>query len=164
MLERRKVAIFLGATCAYSTGVFGQNSSKNSTKERFLPTPASLQATARLATQKGEPLVILVSLPGCPWCELLRRNYLLPMRGEGVHAFQITVNDGTTVVADFAGNPSSGQHITDLYKAKMNPTLLFFNARGEEIAPRIVGVASTELIGNQIDQSLQTARAVLRKT
>lgn len=86
------------------------------------------------------------------------------MRGEGVHAFQITVNDGTTVVADFAGNPSSGQHITDLYKAKMNPTLLFFNARGEEIAPRIVGVASTELIGNQIDQSLQTARAVLRKT
>jgi hypothetical protein len=46
---------------------------------------------------RGEPLVLLVSLPGCPYCELVRRNYLLPARKEaGLQAWQLNVADAST--------------------------------------------------------------------
>lgn len=127
-------------------------------KETPLPTPASLQAAGTAAKALGQPLVLMVSLPGCPWCELLRRNYLAPMRGEGVQAFQITVNDRTRAVRDFKDAPSTGFDIAQGYGAKLTPTLLFLNVVGQEIAPRIEGVASADLIGAQLQTSLQTAR------
>jgi thioredoxin-related protein len=111
----------------------------------------------------GEPLVLLVSLPGCPWCELLRRNYLAPMRAEGLPAFQITVNDRKRPVANFQGVSSHGADIAQVYQAKLTPTVMFLNAQGVEIAPRIAGVASADLVGAQLDNALVTARQQLRK-
>lgn len=127
-------------------------------KETPLPTPASLQVAAVAATTQREPIVLLVSLPGCPWCELLRRNYLAPMRLEGVQAFQIMVNDRTRMVRDFNGQPNTGAAIAQSYQAKLTPTVLFLDARGQEIAPRIEGVASADLLGAQLEGNLQAAR------
>jgi hypothetical protein len=127
-------------------------------KETFLPTPTSLREAALAAQSKGEPLVMLVSLPGCVWCELLRRNYLGPMRLEGVHAFQITINDKKQVVDNFQGQPSHGANIATAHQAKFTPTLMFFNAQGQEIAKRIEGVASVDMVGALIDARLATAR------
>jgi thioredoxin-related protein len=132
-------------------------------RETALPTPASLQTAALAAQSKGEPLVLLVSLPGCPWCELLRRNYLAPMRAEGLPAFQITVNDRKQSVATFQGLSSHGADIAQAYQAKLTPTVLFLNAQGVEIAPRITGVASADLIGAQLDSAIQAARLQVRK-
>lgn len=132
-------------------------------RETPLPTPASLQAAALLAQIKGEPLVLLVSVAGCPWCELLRRNYLAPMRLEGLQAFQIKVNDRITAVADFKALVSTGADIADAYQAKLTPSVLFLNAQGVEIAPRIAGVASADLLGTQLDSALRLARERLAK-
>jgi thioredoxin-related protein len=154
--QRRKALIWLASIampCA----------SQAQPKETFLPTPASLREAALAAQSKGEPLVLLVSLPGCVWCELLRRNYLAPMRQEGVQAFQITVNDRKQAVVNFQGQASTGADIASAYAAKFTPTLMFLDAQGQEIAKRIQGVASVDLIGGLIDERLATARqSVLR--
>jgi thioredoxin-related protein len=132
-------------------------------KETFLPTPASLREAALAAQSQGEPLVLLVSLPGCVWCELLRRNYLAPMRQEGVHAFQITVNDSKQAIENFQGQATNGAAMANAYAVKLTPTVMFLDADGKEIAKRIVGVASVDLIGALIDARLATARqSVLR--
>jgi thioredoxin-related protein len=151
LAQRRRALIWLGGAAV--PGV-----SQAQPKETFLPTPASLREAALAAQSKGEPLVLLVSLPGCVWCELLRRNYLAPMRQEGVHAFQITVNDRKQSVANFQGQASTGADIASAYAAKFTPTLMFLNAQGQEIAKRIQGVASVDLIGGLIDERLATAR------
>ncbi len=156
LLQRRTALIWLA-----SAGVLGVSQAQ--AKETFLPTPASLRDAALVAQSKGEPLVLLVSLPGCVWCELLRRNYLAPLRSEGVQAFQITVNDKKQAVGNFQGQPSNGAEIASAYQAKYTPTLMFLNARGQEIAQRIEGVASADLIGALIDARLAAARhSVLR--
>lgn len=148
---------------ARSGGLLLAGAAQAQTKETFLPTPASLRQAALKAQSQGEPLVLLVSLPGCVWCELLRRNYLAPMRNEGVQAFQITVNDTKQTVENFQGQPSHGAAIAAAYQAKLTPTLMFFNAQGQETAKRIEGVASVDLIGALIDVRLATARqSVLR--
>jgi thioredoxin-related protein len=130
-----------------------------------LPIPASLPVAARAAAQRGEPLVVLVSLPGCPWCELLRRNYLVPMRSETrpVAAVEVVINDRQRAITDFDGRASHGQAISDRYRARITPTVLFLGPEGQELAPRIEGVASAELIGSVLDERLETARQRLQR-
>ncbi|WP_229505745.1 hypothetical protein [Massilia genomosp. 1] len=48
-----------------------------------LAAPRDLAADAALAAQRGQPLLLLFSLPGCAYCDVVRRNYLLPLTREG---------------------------------------------------------------------------------
>ena len=60
-------------------------------KDTALPVPTSLPQTARRAEAKGEPLVVLITQPGCVYCEMVRRNYLLPARlNDGLQACLLT--------------------------------------------------------------------------
>ncbi len=127
-------------------------------RDSALPTPSSLAEAARAAAARAEPLVILVSLPGCPYCELVRRNYLLPMRGEGLQAWQIDITDRRNSVQDFEGRRSSGAELARRWQASITPTVLFFDAAGREIAPRLTGVTSTDFYGSYLDESVAQAR------
>ncbi len=131
-------------------------------RETALPVPASLQEAAALAVKKAEPLVLLVSLPGCPYCELVRRNYLRPAREElGVHAWQLNVNDTRTELLGFDGQVSTAASLTRLWKARFTPTVLFMDERGQELAERLVGIASPDFFGAYLDDRLATARKTL---
>lgn len=149
---RRRFSLGLAAWAA-ATGAWARDSA--------LPVPASLQDAARDAANKGEPLVLLVSLPGCPYCELVRRSYLLPLRAEGLQAFQINVTDSRQPVRDFAGMPSTGAALARNWQATFTPTVLFFDARGNEIAQRLVGMAVPDFYGAYLDAELATARGKL---
>jgi thioredoxin-related protein len=153
-------AIILIALSAHSITARSQNSSKKT----FLPWPADLRTLSLEAQRRGEPLVLMVSLPGCPWCELLRRNYLVPMRFEGVSAFEFMINERSQRIADFKGQRISPAAWSEAMKVKFTPTLLFFNAQGQEIAPRIEGVASADFIGAILDERLATARERIKAT
>jgi thioredoxin-related protein len=131
-------------------------------KTALLPAPADLRQAAAQANARGEPLVLMVSLPGCPWCELLRRNYLTPMRGEGVAAFEFMVNERSQRLIDFKGQQITPAAWSEAMAVKITPTLLFFNTQGQEIAPRIEGVASADFIGAILDERLATAREKIK--
>jgi thioredoxin-related protein len=120
--------------------------------------PGDLAQTARAAAQGNQPLVIMVSLPGCPWCELLRRNYLTPLRAEGVAAFELMINERSQRITDFTGQPITPAAWSEAMKVKITPTLFFLNAQGQQIAPRIEGVASADFIGAILDERLAMAR------
>ena len=147
-------AIISIAFSAYSMPATSQNRSKNS----LLPLPIDLAQVSRAAAQGGQPLVLMVSLPGCPWCELLRRNYLTPLRAQGLPAFEFMVNDRSNALRDFQGKNTLPAALASQWKVSITPTLLFFNAQGQEIAPRIEGVASADFIGAVIDERLASAR------
>jgi thioredoxin-related protein len=124
--------------------------------------PSDLAQAARAAVRDGQPLVLMVSLPGCPWCELLRRNYLTPLRAEGLPAFEFMVNDRSSALRDFQGKNLSPEALARQWSVSITPSLLFFNAQGQEIAPRIEGVASADFVGAVIDERLAHARQSLK--
>jgi thioredoxin-related protein len=136
--------------------------SQNRLKNSLLPLPTDLQAAARAAEREGQPLVLMVSLPGCPWCELLRRNYLAPMRAEGLPAFEFMIHDRSSAMRDFQGKSTTPEQLARQWKVTNTPTLLFLGRSGEEIAERIEGVASADFIGAVIDERLATARARIK--
>jgi thioredoxin-related protein len=155
-------AIYLIAGCLYSLPAKAQNSSKNSQKNELLPWPTDLRQAATQAHARSEPLVLMVSLPGCPWCELLRRNYLGPMQNEGVVSYEFMINERSRTLQDFKAQRITPAALSTALKVTNTPTLLFFNREGQEIAPRIEGVASADFIGAILDERLATARQHLK--
>lgn len=127
-----------------------------------LPVPESLPAAAKVAAAKKEPLVLLVSLPGCPYCEVVRRNYLLPARrDDGLHAWQLNITDRSTPLVGFDGKATTAAAQVAAWKAGFTPTVLFLGPTGQELAERLVGLASLDFYGAYLDERLATARKVL---
>lgn len=124
-----------------------------------LPVPASLPAAAGIAALKNEPLVLLVSLPGCPFCELVRRNYLLPGQRDGsLQAWQLNISDRATPLTGFDGKATTAAAQVAAWKAGFTPTVLFLGPAGQDLAERLVGLASVDFYGAYLDERLAQAR------
>jgi thioredoxin-related protein len=122
----------------------------------------SLTRHSALAKRAGTPLVVMTSLPGCPYCDLVRDHYLIPMGlADELVAVQLNITDNTAVVEDFDGVARSAKTIAKRWDARFAPTLLFFNSEGVELAERIVGVAVPDFFGAYLEQRLHTAKRML---
>jgi len=132
-------------------------------KPSALPLPSSLKAAASRAASKGQPLVVMTTLEGCPYCEVVRNHYLLPLQVSGeIEAVQIDVLDKRRNLQDFEGERVSPADLARAWKARFTPTVLFFDAKGVELAERLVGFASPDFYGAYLDARLREARAKLR--
>ena len=131
-------------------------------KDTALPVPASLPQVALAAKTQGQPLVLLISLPGCVYCELVRRSYLMPLLAEiGLQAFQLDVSNRSTSLVGFDGKPTTAAAQANAWKATFTPTVLFLGSQGQELAERLVGIAVPDFYGAYLEQRLVTARAAL---
>jgi thioredoxin-related protein len=133
------------------------------TPHTALPSPLSLRAAAQAAAAKGEPLALMTTLAGCPYCDLVRNHYLLPMRRAGqVQAVQLDIRDRRSNLQNFAGNTTTPAEQVAAWKARFAPTVLFFGPLGQELAERLVGVAVPDFYGEYLEARLTEARAKLR--
>ncbi|QCB47377.1 hypothetical protein [Hydrogenophaga sp. PAMC20947] len=128
-----------------------------------LPTPSSLRASAQAAARRGEPLVIMTTLTGCPYCDLVRNHHLLPLSRAGeVVAVQLDVRDRRSILQGFGGESTTPADQIAEWKAKFAPTVLFFGPQGQELAERLVGVAVPDFFGEYLEARLQEARKRLK--
>lgn len=127
-----------------------------------LPSPASLRGAAQAAAARGEPLVVMTTLSGCPYCDLVRNHHLLPMRREGkVQAVQIDIRDRSSNLQGFRGENTTPAEQARLWNARFAPTVLFLGPDGQELAERLVGVAVADFYGDYLDARLKEARSKL---
>ena len=131
-------------------------------KDTALPVPTSLPQALLAAKAKGEPLVMLISLPGCVYCELVRRSYLLPARRDTeLQAWQLDVSNKTTPLIGVDGKPTTAALQAKAWKATFTPTVLFLGSQGQELAERLVGIAVPDFYGAYLEQRLTTARKAM---
>ncbi len=128
-----------------------------------LPIAADLPAQINAAQRRGQPLVVLVSLDGCPYCELVRRSYLLPLAAEqSISVVQVDVRSAQPVRHPANGAASTHDELTRQWQARMTPTVLFLGPGGAEVAPRLVGVPSADFYGAYLEERLLQARRSLQ--
>lgn len=128
---------------------------------QVLPKPASLPAALAGALQKGSPLVVMVSLEGCPFCKMARENYLAPLQGQsGLSIVQIDMRN-QQMVQDFSGLSQTQDQLIRSWGIKIAPTVLFFGRDGVEVAERLVGGYIPDFYGAYLDDRLRTARAAV---
>jgi thioredoxin-related protein len=128
-------------------------------KDTALPVPTSLPQAALAAKAQGQPLVLLISLPGCVYCELVRRSYLIPLLADtGLQAWQLDITNRSAVLMGFDGKATTAERQAKAWKATFTPTLLFLGSQGQELAERLVGIAVPDFYGNYLEQRLVMAR------
>jgi len=127
-----------------------------------LPTPRSLPDAAQAAAALREPLVVMTTLKGCPYCDVVRGHYLLPMQKAGqVQVIQLDMTDRATPLKGFDGRNTTAAAQVKAWQAKLAPTVLFLGPKGEELAERLVGMAVPDMYGSYLDGRLEEARKAL---
>lgn len=129
----------------------------------LLPVPQSLRAAAQLAQRRGEPLVVMVTLKGCAFCDVVRNSYLAPMFRKGeVVAVQVNMLDRRTALQTVSGETTTPYEQSRVWRARMAPTLLFLDYEGREIAERLEGMGVADFYGAYLEERLLTARRKLK--
>ncbi len=126
-----------------------------------LPLATSLPRHLASALGRGDPLVVMVSLPGCPFCKVARENYLAPLlRDQQLPIVQVDMQARLSLVG-FQGDSTSHDAQIQAWGVNVAPTVLFFGRGGTEVARRMVGGMLTDFYGAYLDQRLATARKAL---
>lgn len=127
-----------------------------------LPTANALPEELTAALAKGQPLVVMASLPGCPFCEAVRNGYLGPMHERaGLPVVQVDMGS-PHALRDWQGHASTHADMLRAWRIRVAPTLLFFGRDGREVAPRLVGASIPDFYGAYLEERLDTARKAIR--
>ena len=126
-----------------------------------LPLSASLPDELAQALLRSSPLLVMVSLDGCPFCKLARENYLLPLqREQGLAMVQIDMR-GKHKVLGFTGAAQTHEALSRSWGIQVAPSVLFFGRGGVEVAQRLTGGYLPDYYGAYLDDRVQLARASL---
>lgn len=123
----------------------------------MLPASRSLPQELAAALAKDHPLIVMVSLAGCPYCHAARRSYLLPMWREGVPLVQVDMRSQTGTI-DFNGQRVTHDQLVQQWRISIAPTLLFFGPQGREVADRMEGGYLPDFYGAYLESRIQKAR------
>jgi thioredoxin-related protein len=125
--------------------------------ETSLPVTASLRESLQQALQRKQPLVVMVSLHGCPFCKVVRENYLMPMQREGLPVVQLNMRSAQAIT-DFDGSAQTQDGLIRKWGVQLAPTVLFFGPQGKEVASRLKGAYLADFYGAYLDEQLAQAR------
>jgi thiol-disulfide isomerase/thioredoxin len=142
-----------------------------------LPTPSSWLDWQQYLKLHQQVSVVMLSRPGCPYCEAIRREQLLPL------ANQQTGNEGAQFVEfdvtnkeRLAGNsnagasqinaPESANALAKQLGIRLAPTLLFVGwaktaegPRFQELADRLVGYGSRDFFSAYLAERIALAQS-----
>jgi thioredoxin-related protein len=132
-------------------------------KSVTLPAAVSLPDELALALAAGLPLVVMVSLEGCPFCKIVRESFLAPMQQEqGLPVVQVDMRSRRSV-KDFNGSTTTHEALVARWRIELAPTVLFWGRTGIEVAQRLVGGYIPDFYGAYLEQRLELARRAVAK-
>ncbi|AMR80163.1 thioredoxin fold domain-containing protein [Cupriavidus nantongensis] len=145
-----------GALLAAMAGVAGVCAASPA----HLPPATDLAAHGADAARRGEPLVVLVSMPGCGYCDAVRRNYLGPQAAAGEIAVRELDMTADTPLRDADGNPTTARAWARAHQVRVAPTVLFLDRHGRAAAGPLRGM-QPDFYGAYLEQALAQARAAV---
>lgn len=130
-----------------------------------LPAATDLVADAKSAARSGVPVIVLVSLAGCPHCEVVRRSHLLPLLRDATGGSQPVIRqieiNGRERLRDFDGKEITHAEFARNHKVRIAPVVFFFNAKGELLSEPLVGSMIPDFYGAYFDAAFSEAKSTL---
>jgi thioredoxin-related protein len=127
----------------------------------MLPVPQNLQREAAQAHADRKAFLLMFSLPGCGYCKVVRRNYLMPLLRDAspadrpvIREVQITSRDS---LQGFDGKATTQSALATRYGVQVAPTVIVVNAEGELLADPIVGGDNNGFYSAYLDRALEAA-------
>ncbi len=146
--------------------VLGNNTVQAENSRLELPSISDARQEAKLSEQQQRPILIMFGTESCPFCHLLKEDYLIPMIISGdytdkVILRQLYITDSKDII-DFSGQKISADAFAQRYKVRLFPTTVLVDHRGQPLVKNIVGVTTPSLFGGTLDDAIDKALAVLR--
>lgn len=126
-----------------------------------LPALTDVSADAAAAARRGEPLLVLVSLPRCHYCDTVRQGYLAKPAATGELVVRELDMSADTPLRDADGKRTSARAWARAQGVRVAPTVLFLDARGRPAAPALRGI-QPDFYGAYLEQRLEEARGAVR--
>lgn len=142
--------------------VAGSALAASDASEQWLPSSQSLPRDLAAALAKKQPLVVMATLHGCPFCKVVREHYLLPLQRAGAFVTQIHFLSGEPLL-DWQGKVSTHGGQVKQLEIEVAPTVLFYGAGNKEVAERLVGSSIPDFYGAYLDERMKTAQAAVLK-
>ena len=150
-----RIAAFLLTSCFFMLPAHAQS------HDEMLPAPQNLQREAAQAQADRKAFLLMFSLPGCAYCKVVRRNYLVPLLRDAspadrpvIREVQITSRDS---VQGFDGKPTTQSALANHYGVQVAPTVIVVNAAGELLADPIIGGDNNGFYSAYLDRALEAA-------
>ena len=125
----------------------------------------SLAESAAQIRQRRRVLMLYFSDPGCTYCRRLETEVLLPMLRSGEYEHQVLMRQihwrGTSLIIDFDDKLLRVNDLAARYDIQVSPTLVFVDANGREVAPRILGYRQ-DFFWHRLDRSIAKAALAIR--
>jgi thioredoxin-related protein len=133
-----------------------------------LPMAIDLRADGEEARRKGIPVLVLFSLHGCPYCEVVRESHLLPMLADPVASKraiirQVDVSD-TRALVDFEGRATTHGAFSTAHGVRLAPVVAFFDGRGRTAAESLTGMLLPDFYSAYLETALERATTFVRAT
>lgn len=155
--------IFLRLAIALSLALAATASSaeKGALQGALLPAPADLARDGAQAAARRQPVVILFSLPGCHYCDVVRQHYLVPLVRDLPEQDRPVIREvrinGRASFAGFDGDRITHSGFAARYDARFAPTVVFLDRTGSPLALPIVGGDTAGLYGGYLDNAFAEA-------
>lgn len=131
--------------------------------QQALPLSVSLRDELAAALALARPLLVLVSLERCPYCQWVRAQYLLPLHARDRQPMVQVDMRSARPILDASGEARTHDELVRAWRIDAAPTLLFLGDGGRELAERLRGVSIPDFYGAYFDERLAAARrAVVR--
>jgi hypothetical protein len=132
-----------------------------------LPVPTDLRIEAAQIRQRHEPLIVMFSLPGCPYCKVIRRNYLFPLIRDAAPGAKPLVREvditSDRPLKDFSGAVVTQKAFAARYHARVSPTVILLDDAGHPLTEPLVGGDTAGFYGAYLDNAMAAAQKALDK-
>jgi thioredoxin-related protein len=150
-MNRREATMVIRIAAILLTGWLFILPAHAQSQDEMLPAP---QAHADRKT-----FLLMFSLPGCGYCKVVRRNYLVPLLRDAspadrpvIREVQITSRDSLT---GFDGKSTTQSALATRYGVQIAPTVIVVNAEGELLADPIIGGDNNGFYSAYLDRALE---------
>lgn len=127
---------------------------------------SSFKADARGAAQQKIPILVLFSSPGCPYCERVKREYLVPMQQDPAYRKRVIIREVTvgssTPLTDFDGTPTTEGAFAAFNNVFMVPTVKVFDTHGNETSEAIVGLLIPDFYFGYLEAAIEEGMSKVR--
>jgi thioredoxin-related protein len=126
----------------------------------------NLQADARAASKRQVPILVVFTSPHCPYCERVKREYLIPMHKDPAYRNRVIIREITIGATDpltgFDGAPTTEGAFAAAHKVFMVPTVQVFDTQGRETGDAIVGLLIPDYYFGYLESAIDAGVSKVR--
>ncbi len=127
----------------------------------------NIQKESLIAKEKNLPLLILFSIEHCPFCQLVKEDFLKPMLISGNYKDKVIIRelhaDMTSTFFGRLGEQQSALKYARKMGISLYPTMVFIDEKGCQLSENIKGVNTPSMFGGRIDMAIDEANEKLKK-